>query len=136
MRDDVVVGARASIDHVFEADGVETFADLSGDRNPIHLAAASAKAAGFEREIVHGALVASLISRLLGTVLPGPGAVLLAQTFRFLKPVYPGDPLRATVEVTSVRSDKPVVTLRTWVESEEVVIDGEATVIVRDIAAR
>ena len=135
MRDDVVVGARASIDQVFEVDAVETFAALSGDRNPIHLDAASARAAGFEREIVHGALVSSLISRLLGTILPGPGTVLLGQTFRFLKPVYPGDSLRANVEVTNVRTDKPVVTLRTWVETDEVVIDGEATVVVRDIAA-
>jgi acyl dehydratase len=49
--------------------------------------------------------------------------------------VYPGEHLQATVEVTGVREDKPVITLRTWVESDEIVVDGEATVLVRDLAA-
>ena len=135
MRENVAVGARASVEHAFDVQDVASFALLCGDDNPIHLDAEAARAAGFERDIVHGALVTSLISRLLGTTLPGPGTVLLGQTFRFQRPVHPGDRLRATVEVTSVRDDKPIVTLRTWVESDEIVIDGEATVLVRDLGS-
>jgi acyl dehydratase len=133
MTDRIRPGDRVSVEHVFTADDVEAFARLSGDDNPIHLDADTARAAGFAREVVHGVLVTSLISRLLGTRLPGPGTILLGQELSYRRPVHPGDQLTATVEVTSVREDKPVIVLRTWVEGTEVVLDGEATVIVREV---
>jgi acyl dehydratase len=80
-------------------------------------------------------LVASLISRLLGTRLPGPGTILLGQQLTYKRAVLVGDIVRATVEVLSVRADKPVVVLRTWVETDEVALDGEATVIVRPLVS-
>ena len=135
MAEPIRPGDRASVDHVFSTEDVATFVRLSGDDNPIHLDAKASHAAGFEREVVHGVLVTSLISRLLGTRLPGPGTILLGQELRYRRPVYPGDRVRATVEVNSVREDKPVVTLRTWVETDEVVLDGEATVVVRALDA-
>jgi len=124
-------GDRASIDHTFTAADVEAFARLSGDDNPIHLDRDAARRAGFDREVVHGVLITSLISRVLGTRLPGPGTILLGQQLRYLRPVHPGDPVQAIVEVTSVRVDKPVVVLKTWVEADGIVLDGEATVVVR-----
>jgi acyl dehydratase len=133
MTDPIRPGDRASVEHVFTSEDVAAFARLSGDDNPIHFDAEAAKAAGFEREVVHGVLVTSLISRLLGTELPGPGTILLGQDLRYRRPVHPGDRLRATVEVTSVREDKPVIVLKTWVEAGEVVLDGEATVINRRV---
>jgi 3-hydroxybutyryl-CoA dehydratase len=133
MNDAIRPGARATIEHTFTADDIATFARLSGDENPIHLDAGAARTAGFEGEIVHGTLVCSLISRVLGTRMPGPGTILLAQELRYRRPVYPGRPIRATVEVVSVREDKQVVVLRTWVETDEVVLDGEATVVVRNL---
>jgi acyl dehydratase len=133
MPDAIRQGDRATIEHVFSSEDVAAFALLSGDSNPIHLDEGAAGAAGFERQVVHGVLVVSLISRLLGTVLPGPGTILLAQELRYRRPVYPGELVRATVEVTSVREDKPVFVLRTWVETSEVVLDGEATVVLRKI---
>jgi acyl dehydratase len=136
MADPVAVGASASIEHVFTLEDVAAFARLSGDENPVHLDADAARSAGFEREIVHGVLVVSLISRLLGTVLPGPGTILLGQELRYRRPVYPGDRLRATVEITNVRADKPVITLRTSIETDEIVVDGEATVVVRRLEPR
>ena len=129
------VGARASVERVFSQEDVETFARLSGDDNAIHLDPAAARSAGFEGTIVHGTLVMGLFSRLLGTQLPGPGTVYLGQELRFSRPVYPGATVRAHVEVTAVREDKPVITLRTWAETDEVVMDGTATVLLRGIAA-
>jgi phosphate acetyltransferase len=131
MADPIRPGARASIEHVFTTDEIAAFVTLSGDDNPIHLDARVARSAGFDREVVHGVLVTSLISRLLGTRLPGPGTILLGQELRYRRPVHPGDLVRATVEIMSVRQDKPVVTLRTWIETDDVVLDGEATVLVR-----
>ena len=134
MADRLVPGMQAAVTAIFAAPEVAAFVALSGDDNPIHLDAVAAQAAGFEREVVHGVLVTSLISRLLGTRLPGPGTILLGQELRYRRPVYPGDRLTATVEVTSVREDKPVIVLKTWVEGTEVVLDGEATVMLRTVA--
>src|SRR4029079_6287726 len=99
-----------------------------------HLDAAAARAAGFDREVVHGVLVSSLISRLLGTRLPGPGTILLGQELRYRRPVHPGDRLTARAEVRSVREEKPVMVLKTLVEGTEIVLDGEATVMLRTVA--
>jgi acyl dehydratase len=125
---------QAAVTATFAAPEVAAFVALSGDDNPIHVDAAAASAAGFEREIVHGALVLGLISRLLGTTLPGPGTVIIEQHIRYRRPVFVGEPVTAHVEVTSVREDKPVVTLRTWVETSDVALDGETVVVVRTLA--
>ena len=135
MTDALRPGSRATIEHAFSAEDVAAFARLSGDSNPIHLDAAAARSAGFDRPVVHGVLVGSLISRLLGTRLPGPGTILLSQELKYRRPVYPGDQIRATVEVISAREDKPVFVLRTWVETNEIVLEGEATVVVRTLDA-
>jgi acyl dehydratase len=125
-------GDTASVVHTFSVEDIAAFARLSGDDNPIHLDAAAASAAGFDGIIAHGALVIGLFSRLLGTRLPGPGTVYLGQEIRFMRPVYPGSPVTASVEVMSVREDKPVLVLRTWAEAAgAVVMDGQATVLVR-----
>jgi enoyl-CoA hydratase len=133
MADPLRPGDRASIEHEFGPEDVAAFAQLSGDDNPIHRDAAAARLAGFDREIVHGVLVLSLISRLLGRDLPGPGTILLGQDLRYLRPVYVGDRVTAHVEILAVREDKPVVQLRMWVETDGIAIDGTATVLVRPL---
>lgn len=126
------VGDHAMLQHRFSLDDIRAFAALSGDRNEIHLNEAAARRAGFEGPVVHGILVASLLSRILGTILPGPGTVYLGQELTFRRPVYPGREVSAAVEVLGVRDDKPIVELRTWVEVDgETAIDGRAVVLVR-----
>jgi acyl dehydratase len=130
------VGDRAEVVRTFSADDVAAFAALSGDANPIHLDGAAAIAAGFDGQIVHGALTTALVSRLLGMDLPGPGTILLGLEMRFRRAVLVGQPVSAGVEVTHVREDKPVVTLRTWVEVSDgggVAVEGLATVLVREV---
>lgn len=131
MADRFLVGDRASVEHVFTRDALATFVELSGDDNPIHLDIEAARSAGFEREVVHGVLVLSLVSRLLGRDLPGPGTILLGQELRYLHPVYIGDRVTANVEILSVREDKPIVQIRTWAETDVPVLEGTATVLVR-----
>lgn len=126
------VGDRASVEHVFTQADIETFARLSGDDNPVHLDADEGRRMGFAGSIVHGMLAASLISRLLGTELPGPGTIYLAQELRFRRPISPGEQVVATVEVTSKREDKPIFVLETTVtDGGEVAIEGRATVLLR-----
>jgi acyl dehydratase len=126
------VGDTAHIERRFTTAEIDQFAELTGDRNQVHLDDDAARAMGFDGRIVHGALVAALLSRILGTILPGKGTIYLGQEVRFRRPVYPDELVRASVEVTSVRGDKPIVELRTWAETAgEVAIEGHAVVLVR-----
>src|SRR5512132_507853 len=105
------VGERAERSMRIGDEQIEAFAQLSGDRNPVHFDDAFAKRIGFEGHIAHGAVTASLLSAVLGMDLPGPGSVFLEQRVRFLRPVRPGDTITAALEVAKVRTDKPIVTL-------------------------
>src|SRR5690349_9070786 len=111
---------------------IRSFADLTGDTNPVHLDDAYAAGTRFGRRIAHGMIAAGLISATLANDLPGPGTVYLSQTLQFKAPVYPGDTITATVEVKSLRPDKPIVTLNTMCSNQDgkVVLEGEATVLV------
>ena len=119
--------------HVTDGE-IEAFARLSGDRNPVHFDDEFARRIGFAGRIAHGAVTASLLSAVLGMDLPGPGSVFLEQRVRFLAPVRPGTTITATLEVTRVRSDKPIVTLAATVTDERGtrVADGELVVLLRD----
>ena len=111
---------------------IRGFAELTGDTNPVHLDDAYASGTRFGRRIAHGMIAAGMISATLANDLPGPGTVYLGQSLQFRLPVYPGDTITATVEVRSVRPDKPIVTLGTVCTNQdgEVVLDGEAVVLV------
>jgi acyl dehydratase len=128
MSSRIAVGERASLDHAFSAEDVVDYIRISGDDNPIHRDAAAARAAGFEREVVHGLLVTSLVSRMLGTQLPGPGTILLGVDLRYLRPVHVDEQLSVSVEVASVREDKPIAGLNVIVQTTEDVIRGEVVV--------
>jgi acyl dehydratase len=127
------VGESAVVVKTFGWDDVAQFARLSGDRNPLHVEPGAWKGTPFTGNIVHGILTASLFSQLLGMELPGPGAVYLSQTLKFLAPVYIGESVSARVTVTKVREDKRIVTLETYATverdgAEVAVLEGEAVV--------
>lgn len=133
----VEVGARASRTKTITDADVRAFAAASGDTNSIHLDDEYAKTTRFGRRIAHGMLTASLISAVLGNDLPGVGTIYLSQTLAFKAPVYLGDTITATVEVTAFRRDKRITTLRTVCTNQEgtVVLEGEATVIAPEEAS-
>lgn len=126
------VGDAAEISKTIAEEDVRAFADLTGDRNPVHLDEAYAASTRFGRRIAHGMLGASLISAVLANELPGRGTVYLSQTLKFTAPVFLGDTVTARVVVKHVRDDKPVVTLETFCTNErgERVVEGEAVVLV------
>ena len=130
MNADFKVGDKVSVTKIFSAEDVRDFSNLSLDKNPLHLDSAYAKETIFGQRIVHGMLVASLFSGLLGVELPGEGSIYLGQSLSFMAPVYIGDEITATVEVIKIREDKPIITLRTFCVNSQgvVVIDGEAVV--------
>jgi 3-hydroxybutyryl-CoA dehydratase len=126
------VGDIASISRTITDEDIRTFAELSGDRNPVHLDEEFAAQTRFGRRIAHGMFGASLISAVLGTKLPGEGSIYLNQTLQFLGPVYIGDTITARVTVSKVREDKSIVTLETLCENQrgETIMRGEAVVLV------
>ncbi len=125
-------GDKASRTQMISDELIRSFAHLTGDTNPVHLDDAYASSTRFGRRIAHGMIAAGLISATLANDLPGPGTVYLSQTLQFKAPVYPGDTITATVEVKSVRPDKPIVTLNTVCTNQEnkVILEGEAVVLV------
>ena len=129
------VGDAATRTKTITDDDIRAFAELSGDRNPVHLDDEYAAQTRFGRRIAHGMIAASLVSAALANELPGPGSVYLSQTLRFNAPVFPGDTVTARVEVTRVREDKPVVTLETVCTNErgERLIEGEAVVLLTEV---
>ncbi|GAA5194066.1 MaoC family dehydratase [Ferrimonas gelatinilytica] len=124
------LGQSAEISKVFGPSEVAAFSELSEDRNPIHLDSEFAAKTPFGKPIVHGILLSSLLSGLLGQKLPGAGAVYLGQTLKFVRPVFVGDAVTARVTVSQVRDDKPIVTLLTEVlnHNGEPCVQGEAVV--------
>ena len=124
-------GDRASRITTITDEMIRTFADLTGDTNPVHLDDAYAAGTRFGRRIAHGMIAASLISATLANDLPGPGTVYLSQTLQFKAPVYPGDIITSTVEVKSIHPSKPIATLGTTCKNQDevVVLEGEAVVL-------
>lgn len=104
------------------------YADLSGDLNPLHFDDEFTKRTRFGDRIAHGGITTGIISALVGMELPGPGSVFMSQHFRFTNPAYVGDTLTATVEVKSVKPDKPVTELiiRVTRQDDAPVLEGEA----------
>ena len=128
--DKLKIGDRASIIKRFVDEDILIFSELSNDKNPIHLDSNFASKTNFGRKIVHGMLIASLFSGLLGEKLPGKGTIYLGQTITFIKPVFIDEEVTASVEIQYIRKDKPIYTLKTICETKlnGIVVDGEAIV--------
>jgi 3-hydroxybutyryl-CoA dehydratase len=104
--EDLAIGQSESLMRTVVERDVSLFAELSGDANPIHLSDEFAAGTKFGQRIAHGMWTASLVSALLGTRLPGPGAVYLSQTLTFLAPVRIGDVVCARVEVVELIEER------------------------------
>jgi len=113
---------------ITEAD-VGAFAGITGDFNPVHVNAEYARGTNFHSRIAHGLLTAGLLSAVLGTRLPGPGAIYLGQELRFHAPVFIGDTVTAEVSVRELDERRAFATLTTTARvGERSVISGEALV--------
>jgi acyl dehydratase len=123
------VGQRASRSLKLTAHHVASYAELSGDHNPLHFDESFALATGkLSGLIVQGGLTTGLLHALVAMDLPGPGSVFLSQNWKFTAPVYIGDTITAEAEVLRVHATKPVYALRVRVtrQTGETVLEGEA----------
>ena len=124
------VGQSAEMSKVITEEDILLFAEITGDRNPVHISKEFAAKTRFGERIAHGILTAGLISAVIGMKLPGPGCLYLSQTLQFLAPVKIGDEITARAEVMEVISEKRLK-LKTQClnQRKEVVLEGEAIIV-------
>lgn len=127
--DELSVGQSAELRVEITEDRILRFAEASGDFNPLHIDEAYAEASPYRGRVAHGLLSASFVSAVVGTILPGPGAIYLGQTLNFHRPVRIGDVVTARVTVASIDPASARVALRTeCLVDGEAVLEGEATI--------
>lgn len=100
------IGEKASLVKTFTEKDLQDFAVMTMDDNGMHVDPVMSRKGIFRRPVVHGVLVGSLISSVMGTKLPGSGTILQGEDIRFLNPVYPGDTVTAEVELTEVQEEE------------------------------
>lgn len=123
------VGQEFSSTKSFSKQDVLDFSKLSGDNNPIHVDDEFAKKSRFGKNIVHGILVASAISKVVGTEFPGYGSIYLEQNLQFKKPVYIGECVNVNVKIIEI--SRKILSLETNVynQDKECVVQGNAKVL-------
>jgi len=127
--EDLSIGMTEKLAKTVSSSDVVGFAEISGDRNPIHLSEHFAAKTPFGTRIAHGLYTASLISAVLGTRLPGPGAIYISQTLNFRAPVKIGDTVDVYVTVAELIPEKFRARLTCICSvGGEVVLDGVAWV--------
>lgn len=127
--EELSVGMTAEKHVTVTEERIQRFAEASDDFNPVHVDEAFAAKTAYRGRIAHGLLSASFGSAVVGTILPGAGAIYLGQTLTFHKPVRIGDVVTARATVASIDTEAARVVLRcAALVDGEVVMDGEATV--------
>jgi len=130
--EDLNVGMEASVEKAVTEQDIVSFADVTGDRNPVHLDAEYAAGTIFKERIAHGMLTASYLSAVFGMELPGPGAIYISQNLNFRRPVKIGDAITATVSITELLPEKNRVRFLCVCKNGagKPVIEGEAVMMV------
>jgi len=129
--DSIHLGDKAQFTKTISETDVNLYCGISGDFNPLHINELYASKTMFKGRVVHGLLVASFISNVLGMQLPGPGTIYISQNLKFFMPVYIGDTITATVEVFEKIPSKFHILVKTscFNQNGECVIDGTAKVL-------
>jgi len=124
--DDFTPGQHVTFTKTFTEDDVRRFIEITGDVNPLHVDDAFAAETQFGKRVLHGMLTASILSTMVGMLLPGTGAIYRSQTIRFLKPVHIGDTVTAHFVVRSIDRQRHRLEIESWIENAdgERVLDG------------
>ena len=131
---EISIGDEFRIERTFTPADIDRFAELSGDHSPLHVDKAYAEQTGFGGRVIHGMLLASQFSTLVGMFVPGRPALYLGQDLAFRRPVLVGDTVIATARVTGTIEATQTLVLATEIRNAEdkVVVSGTAMVKVRD----
>lgn len=126
----IQIGDTAVVTHHVTAQDIEKFVDLTGDDNKLHVNEEFAGRTEFKKPVVHGMLGASFISTLIGTKLPGDGALWFSQTLEFLRPVRIGDTISVQAEVIGKNDKAQVIELKTEIvnQNRQIVTTGTSKI--------
>lgn len=129
------VGDIAEMSRQITANDIQLFSAISGDFNPLHYDTAAASRTRFGEIIVQGGVTTAVLNAVVAEKIPGPGSVFLSIEWKFINPTRPGDLITGRVEVTGVRSDKPITHLKTTVirQDGEVCVEGTAVCYTVDL---
>ena len=121
------VGQRARRIQTVTEHEVELYAQITGDRNPLHFDADFAKRTRFGRLVAQGGIASGMLNALVAMDMPGAGTVFMSQTLSYKAPTYLGDTLTAEIEVLSLKPDKPVCQLKATITNQDgtVLLEGE-----------
>ena len=111
-------GSSAERSKVVTDSDLKLFAEITGDRNPLHFDEELARGSVFGGLIAHGGVTSGILNALVAEDLPGPGSVFLEVNWRFLKAVYVNDTITGQVTIENVRQDKPICHLLTQVRNQ------------------
>ena len=125
--EDLSPGVSADISWTAEVAEIESFANLSGDSNPLHMDGAYARERGFADRVAHGFLLGAKVSALIGMFLPGRRCLLVEESLNFPNPVYPGDEVTLSGEVVDTHTDLALVSLK--IRGEKKDEDGAQSVV-------
>ena len=131
--DDIFIGQKESFMIKITESMVQTFGNFSGDLNPLHMDTKFAESSSFKKRIVHGMLLSTFFSQLVGMHLPGKNALYFSQTLNFRSPCYIHDEIEVVGEVTEKSDSTKMITVTTSIfnKSKICLIDGVAKIIVR-----
>lgn len=131
---EIVVGLKKRFAETIDEARLESFAKISGDRNPLHMDKEYAAKTKFKKQVCHGMLLASFFSKLVGMYLPGKNALYFSQTLNFQTPCYVGDSIIVEGEVTDKSDSTRIITIKTSIHNQlgACLVDGTAKVIVRE----
>jgi 3-hydroxybutyryl-CoA dehydratase len=122
----------STIEKTVTIEDIKRFAEVSGDFNPVHLDEEFAKKTIFKGRIAHGFLIASFISTIIATELPGPGSIYLKQSLKFLAPVYINEKILVKVRIIEIYIEKSKVKLITeCFKNKTLVLTGEAEILIQ-----
>lgn len=126
---DFQVGDKNSYTKTITEADVLLFGAVSGDLNPIHFDHEYAKTTSYGGPIVHGNIVASMLSAA-GAQLTGQGSIYVKDERFFAAPVRVGDTITATVEVADINLEKKNMHLNALCTNQrgESVVVGKITV--------
>ena len=131
--DEIFIGQNESFMIKITESMIQEFANISGDVNPLHMDTKFAESSSFKKRIVHGMLLATFFSQLVGMYLPGKNALYFSQTLNFRSPCYIGDEIEVIGKVIEKSNSTNIITVSTSIfnKSKTCLIDGVAKIIVR-----
>lgn len=131
--DEIKVGLIHNFEVIIDEELIKKFANISGDFNPLHMDEQYAKETKFGKRVVHGMLLASFFSRLVGMYLPGKNALYFSQNLNFVEPCFIGDKIIVQGEIMDKSEATKIIKLKTSIKNKEgkLLVEGTSQVIIR-----